>query len=317
MNGDLEVTSEAGLGSVFTFTAVLRSLDQRGFPALDPTAGCLEGKAVLLVDDNATSRRVLQSLLGRWGMTCIAVDTPFAALDLILADRRFDVAVIDMSTAEMNGQQLASSLREVASGTDLPLILLSSLVTRLAPEHRGLFAATLAKPVKTGPLRDALVGVVAPCDAPLPTTAPTGRRPDAGDAVPTPALHVLLAEDNVVNQKVATLMLVKLGHLVDVVCDGREAVEALRRGRYDVVLMDVNMPRMDGLEATAIIRSDLPSDRQPRIVALTASAMAEDRLACSRAGMDAYLTKPIRTHELSSALSAPAAGRAISVPTPS
>ena len=137
-----------------------------------------------------------------------------------------------------------------------------------------------------------------------------GRRGFDGSPISGPSLRVLLAEDNQVNQKVAQLMLAKLGHRVDTVADGREAVDAVHRTRYHVVLMDLQMPRLDGLRATEIIRAELPPDRQPRIVGMTANVFAEDRAACAAAGMDAYLAKPVRSGELAAVLDEPPTRRA-------
>jgi PAS domain S-box-containing protein len=310
MGGDLEVVSVPGVGSVFTFTAVLGSAaDSRQQPP-----GSLAGKTVLVVDDNTANRRVLRELVRGWGMVCTDVATPEAALDLVSAGRGFDVALLDMLMPRMDGQQLGGKLRATAAGRGLPLVLLTSLHAA-PPASRTLFAATLAKPVKSSALRACLLTVLAPVEAAMEVRAAGGRRTSDLPEVADRPLRVLLAEDNPVNQKVGQLMLAKLGQQVDTVGSGLEAVLAVRAGLYDVVLMDVQMPDMDGLEATRLIRTTVSADRQPQIVAMTASALVEDRAACTGAGMDAYLSKPVRTEELNAVLLASRSRRS-SEPTP-
>jgi len=261
------------------------------------------------------------------------------------------------------GIALAQQLRSVPAGEDLPLLLLSSMQSRLAHTERALFTATLTKPARADVLRAALSAALEPADATLTGIETAGGRRstdgvavrdasggalrdagggavrDAGggavrdtdggavlhdpdrcttarpalapglvggavsDSGPRPvSLRVLLAEDNVVNQKVARLMLTKLGHRVDIVSNGLEAVDAVGRGAYDVVLMDVQMPELDGLGATRAIRADHGVDRQPPIVAMTANVEVEDRAACTAAGMDGYLSKPVRLTDLAAVL---------------
>ena len=296
MGGDLTVTSEVAAGSTFTFTATLTGAADRRQPTSGPPTGSLAGRSALIVDDNATNRRVLQLLLQGWEMTSTQAATPAVALDLLTNGGSFDVAVLDMHMPGMDGVQLAAAIRALPHNNDLPLILLTSLQWRPTPQHRALFTATLAKPAKASALRDKLLAAAAPAQAALLAVETAGGR--RHDDAPAASLRVLLAEDNPVNQKVAQLMLAKLGHHVDTVSNGVEAVEAVRRATYDVVLMDVQMPHMDGLQATKIIRSQLPPDRQPAIVAMTASVLVEDRTACTNAGMDAHLPKPVRTQDL-------------------
>ena len=303
MGGDLQVTSEVDVGSTFTLTAVLTShADQRQADTPQPAVH-LAGRSALLVDDNSTNRRVLRLQLQGWGMTCTDVESPAQALELLASGRAFDVAVLDMHMPDMNGQQLAAALRQLPTGRDLPLILLTSLQWRPQPQQQALFAATLTKPIKSGVLQSKLLAVLAPVEATLLTVETTGgrRQQDAPGYCAEP-LRVLLAEDNPINQKVAQLLLSKLGHRVDTVSNGLEAVAAVRRTDYDIVLMDVHMPQMDGLQATELIRAELPAHRQPLIVAITASVLIEDKAACSRAGMDAYLPKPVRRQELAAVL---------------
>jgi PAS domain S-box-containing protein len=307
MGGDLDVGSELGVGSTFTFTALLRTRDERRHESHPPSAQSLNGKSALVVDDNDTNRFVLCQLLREWGMTCTDVATPTEALRLLTPDAGhspgFDLAMLDLDMPGMNGIQLAGALRALPTGSDLPLILLSSLNRRPEPEHQALFAAVLTKPTRSAVLRETLLAVLAPTERML-TAIETqgGSRATDGLAAQHGSLRVLVVEDNDINQMVARLILTKLGHHIDVVGDGLEAVRAVQSVRYDVVLMDLQLPGLDGPGATRLIRGQSPSIAQPFIVAVTASVLSEDRQACLDAGMDAFLTKPIRAAELAEVL---------------
>ncbi|HEU0101458.1 MAG TPA: response regulator [Mycobacteriales bacterium] len=314
MGGALDVVSEPGVGSTFTVAAVLGATSGR---RADPVPqASLAGRSALIVDDNATNRRVLRRQLQGWEMTCVDVAEPAAALQLVAGGARFDIAVLDMEMPLMDGQQLALTLRELPAGRALPLVLLSSVQARLEQQNTPLFAAVLMKPTRAAVLHDALAAVLAPADAALAALETAGgRRAPDGPALARPApLRVLLAEDNLVNQKVAQLMLSRSGHYVDTVGNGREALDALHRRPYDVVLMDVQMPVLDGLAATRQLRTELPAQRQPYVVALTASALPEDREACAAAGADAFLSKPVRQADLDAALAVAPARRRRAVP---
>jgi signal transduction histidine kinase/DNA-binding response OmpR family regulator len=299
MGGAVHVSSELGIGSTFTFTAVVgRCADAVLAKNVQPS-GPLVGKAVLVVDDNATSRRVLRDQLHSWGMVCTVAAAPAHALELVGSGAHFDVAVLDMHMPDMDGCELAVALHQLPAMANVPLLLLSSLKYRLPAHQRDLFAATLAKPAKASMLRQRLADALASGATVSKGDSSTTGQPSVQAPASSPqSLRVLLAEDNLVNQKVAQLMLAKLGHRVDTVNNGREALDATRLVDYDVVLMDLHMPELDGIAATRLIRAELPLARQPAIAAMTASVLVEDRAACTAAGMDAYLTKPVRRHEL-------------------
>jgi CheY-like chemotaxis protein len=197
----------------------------------------------------------------------------------------------------MDGAALAARIRE--AGHALPLVLFSSLGRREASD--APFAATLVKPLRQSQLFDTLVTLLGGHEAPRTAQPTTKPRIDAGMATRHP-LRILLAEDNVVNQKLALRLLQQMGYRADLASNGIEAIECVERQTYDVVLMDVQMPEMDGLEASRRIVATWPSDRRPRIVAMTANAMQGDRDMCLAAGMDDYITKPIRVERLVEAL---------------
>ncbi|MBA2389530.1 MAG: PAS domain S-box protein [Geodermatophilaceae bacterium] len=301
MGGELAVTSAVDTGSVFSFSLLAGRCDEVP-PAGSEPAVDLQGRTALIVEDNATNLRTLRRQLEDWGMRCASTDTPDVALALVAAGARYDVALIDMIMPAMDGQQLASDLHELPAGARLPIVLLASMGRPVERPATSGVAATLTKPVKATALQSALMTALS---GPVLEVLPAPVR-SLAEPLQAQRLRILLAEDNVVNQKVGQLMLDKLGHHVDTVGNGWEALQAVLHLPYDVVLMDVQMPEMDGLEATRRIRSDLPMRRQPRIVAMTASALVEDRTACREAGMDDYLAKPVRAADLAAVLNHPA-----------
>jgi CheY-like chemotaxis protein len=210
-----------------------------------------------------------------------------------------DLAVLDMHMPEMDGPELAQKIN--ALDAKLPLVLFSSLGRREAGDTEGLFSAYLSKPLRQSQLFDTLIELLAKDEAPRRAAAPAKSTMDPEMAARHP-LRILLAEDNVVNQKLAMRLLQNMGYRADLASNGIEAIESVQRQTYDVVLMDVQMPEMDGLEASRQITAKWPSDKRPRIVAMTANAMQGDREMCLAAGMDDYVTKPIRVERLIEAL---------------
>jgi CheY-like chemotaxis protein/HPt (histidine-containing phosphotransfer) domain-containing protein len=300
MDGKVSVTSRPGVGSTFTVELLVDpSGEENDHLALILD---LEGLSVLVVDNNATCLRVMSLQLANLGMVPTAVPTPAEALELARSGAHWDVAVVDMMMPGLNGAQLASALHETVGMAHLPVVLVTSVGTR-PPGAEAMFAALLAKPVKSASLLRAVSAALTGG----PSQDSRERQVPITRAI-TP-LRILLAEDNLVNQRVQQLMLAKLGHQVQTVVNGRLAVAAITARPFDVVLMDVQMPEMDGLEATRRIRAQIPADQQPQIVAMTASALVEDRDACNAAGMDNYLTKPVRATELKAVLTSIAAAR--------
>jgi CheY-like chemotaxis protein len=257
----------------------------------------LGGKRALIVDDNATNRRILSAQLARWSIKVRDTDSPQEALDLIRSGEKFDVCLLDLFMPGMDGIALADAIR-AAKPKEMPkLILVSSAAMR---EHGAKVDALLPKPVKPSALLDALVTVLA-------TDQGRMKLERAPDVVADPELakrhplRILLAEDNSVNQKLALRLLANMGYTADVAGDGAQALSSLDGSLHNVVLMDVQMPELDGLEATRRIRAQWP-DRKLHIIAMTANAMAGDREACLAAGMNDYVSKPIRVAELAAAL---------------
>ncbi|HET7033662.1 MAG TPA: response regulator, partial [Casimicrobiaceae bacterium] len=288
-----------GEGSTFSFTiqapiAELPSASHRDFVGEQPA---LSGRRMLVVDDNATNRKVLALQGAKWGMVVRDTESPDEALAWLQQNEAFDLAVLDMHMPVMDGTELAKRMRALRAA--LPLVLFSSLGRREADD--ALFAATLAKPIRQSQLFDTLVNLLAAEEAPKATATQAKPTIDPDMAAQHP-LRILLAEDNVVNQKLAMRILQQMGYRADLASNGIEAVESVERQPYDVVLMDVQMPEMDGLEASRRITRRWSPGQRPRIIAMTANAMQGDRELCLQAGMDDYLTKPIRVEKLVAAL---------------
>jgi CheY-like chemotaxis protein/nitrogen-specific signal transduction histidine kinase len=302
MGGQIWVESDLGEGTVFHFTIVAEAVpDVASRAHLLGEQPALRGKRLLIVDDNATNRRIVVQYARNWGMLPIETASPIEALAWIARGDPFDVGVLDVAMPEMDGVVLAAEIRRHRRVADLPLIFLSSIGQRESGADAIQVAAYLMKPLKPSALFNALIAVFAGQHAALARVVPGKPTLDPGMAKRRP-LRILLAEDNAVNQKLALRLLERMGYRADVAGNGLEAIAALERQPYDVILMDVQMPEMDGLEATREIRRRWSGPVRPRVVAMTANAMQGDRELCLEAGMDDYVSKPISADELVRAL---------------
>jgi CheY-like chemotaxis protein/HPt (histidine-containing phosphotransfer) domain-containing protein len=303
MGGTMWVESE-GLGRGATFHVTIRA-EATPQPTATPAPDVppqLRGKKMLIVDDNATNRLILTMQARAWGLEYRETASPREALVWIREGEHFDVGVLDMQMPDLDGIALAAEIRKLRDAQALPLVMLTSLGQRGTAQDTAAFAALLTKPLKPSQLLDALM------------TALTHQRPprEVARAAPEPAfdatmgqrlpLRILLAEDNLTNQKVALQLLGRLGYRADLAANGRQALEATEKQEYDVVLMDMQMPEMDGLDATRQIRARRGPSTPPYIVAMTANAMQGDREACFAAGMNDYVSKPIVPPALMAAL---------------
>jgi two-component system sensor histidine kinase/response regulator len=319
MGGQISVDSEPGKGSTFSFTArFLRQSADTVQQAPGPPPE-LDDVRVLLVDDNTTNLLIMHHQVAAWGMRDDAVPSGLDALDALrIAAQNGDpyrLALLDMQMPEMDGVMLSREIKSDLKIASTRLILMSSMGRRLTDEqmHAVGIEEFLAKPIRGAQLLQSICAVLAATTvnglrraaspaAPAPTV-PVSPPPRSGPSGPQPkALRILVVEDQIVNQKLALLMLQKLGYRADAVADGREAVEAMTRSPYDIVFMDCQMPEMDGYQATHEIRKHEGDRRHTVIIAMTAHALHGDREKCLDAGMDDYLSKPIRTKDLQDAI---------------
>jgi CheY-like chemotaxis protein/HPt (histidine-containing phosphotransfer) domain-containing protein len=302
MGGDVDVESLVGVGSTFHFhirvqsTHVPAGLNETSQP------GALAGMKILIVDDNATNRRLLTLQTKKWGIDCEASESGAAALEVLRGGKAFDAAILDMQMPGMDGVMLARNIRGEFPKLKMPLALLTSmgLWADTPKEETALFISCVNKPVKPTQLFSILVLIREGAKRSLPQ-APPPPKPESTLAQRFP-LQLLLVDDNVINQKVATRLLQQAGYRADVAGNGREALEAVQRHPYDMVLMDVQMPEMDGLEATRQIRKADLGRPSPIIIAMTANAMHGDREKCIDSGMNDYVTKPIQPEKLFKAI---------------
>ena len=301
MGGMITVDSELGVGTTFHLTIQATAVPDQQL-ALPPVEALLTDMRALIVDDNSTSRQILSKQIESWGMIPVAVASGAAALTLIEKEEPFDVAILDMVMPEMDGTTLASEIRKQRDTNTLPLIMLTSLGQPVGAAWKHLFADYLMKPIKSIQLYDVLLQVLGKQNG-RSSSAPHHKKPaidlKMGKHHP---LRILLAEDNLVNQKVARHMLERIGYRIDIAANGLETLTALRRQAYDVVLMDIQMPEMDGVKATKIIRHEWIQQKQPHIIAMTANALTGDRERFLDEGMDDYISKPVRLKKLIDAL---------------
>jgi CheY-like chemotaxis protein len=255
----------------------------------------IAGKRILVVDDNATNRKILKSQLEQWKLHPVMAASGNQALELLTSGIVFDLVLTDMHMPEMSGLELAGHIR--SRFPHLPMILLSSIGDELSKEQRNLFNFVLTKPIKQQVLCKHILSTFS-TTANLVTEkeTPSPQLLQAGFAEQYP-LQLLLAEDNPFNQAVATAILHKLGYQFDLAENGEQVLQKMQEKTYDVILMDVQMPEMDGLEATRLIRKTYTA-QQPVIIAMTANAMQEDQEECLQAGMNDYLSKPVNPDDL-------------------
>jgi two-component system sensor histidine kinase/response regulator len=303
MGGGIWVESVVGKGSTFHFTARFRLSDKEMTDSLSLKDQNIEGLRVLIVDDNATNRLVFHEMTSLWGLDPTEVaggEQAFAELERAHnAGRPYHLILLDLQMPELDGFEVAKRIRDNPIGTDLEILMLTSLGMKGDAERckEVGIGAYLVKPVKQAELLD---GIMLALGRPRTDKGPVITRHTIQDI--RRRLRILLAEDNIVNQKLALKMLEKRGHHVIIVSNGLDALDALEKERFDLVLMDVQMPKMGGLEATKRVRDSEKEEEHIPIIAMTAHAMKGDREMCLSAGMDDYVSKPIKADELFSVI---------------
>jgi PAS domain S-box-containing protein len=291
MGGAMWVESVISKGSTFFFTALFEAAEIVAPPlAVTRTTRLIKTVSILIVDDNATSRRILETQIKSWRMISASASSAREALRLV-ADKKFDLALIDSQLPDIDGIGLC---REIRQKSEIPLIFLSNSRNKISEADASLFQAQLLKPIKHSQLYQLILRLTG---ANRNETAPVvAHRFNASLGITRP-LRILLAEDNLINQKVSLKMLERFGYLPDVASNGRQAYEFAVRSNYDLILMDIQMPDLDGVEALHLIKAEL-GDRAPFIVALTAEALEGDRERFLRLGFHGYLSKPLQPAKL-------------------
>ena len=291
MGGEINVQSRENEGTIFSFH--IRVLPG-SIPIEDPVhlSGGIGGKQVLVVDDNYTNRCILEKQLQLWKLKPVIAGSATDALS-ILKTTRFDLVLTDMQMPGIDGSELAKEIK--LNYPALPVILLSSIGDERSKQHSELFKAVLTKPVKQEMLYKIICNELREKTKIAPEAEQTKSKfaPDFANRYP---MNILVAEDNLVNQKLTLKMLEKLGYQAALAVNGAEVLKQMENKSFDTILMDVQMPEMDGLEATRKIRSS--GSQHPVIIALTANAMKEDQDDCLQSGMDDFLSKPVKPEEL-------------------
>jgi signal transduction histidine kinase/CheY-like chemotaxis protein len=299
MGGHITVESEVGKGSLFTFDISVKVSRTIKYFGQNPVLidALLTGKKILILDDNRTNLDILELQCNMWQMQPFVFSDPDTAIASI-AEHDYDLAIIDMVMEQKDGVSVTKEIRQAYPQRNIPVILFSSLGFSHFKnnEEKGLFAAILTKPSKHSVLQKTLMDVLGKKENSAITTQKTAGPPP--ELLPEKAeVRILVAEDNDTNQKLIRKTLEKLGYLCDMVSNGAEAVEWSKRKLYDLILMDVMMPEMDGYEATRII-SSLPGSKKPVIIAMTANALSDDKMKAMEAGMDDYISKPFRIKDI-------------------
>jgi CheY-like chemotaxis protein len=293
MGGAINVVSAPGEGTTFTFSIQTTASRSSFLSYVHFNTEGLHGKKILVVDDNKTNRDILETQLTQWMFQPTVASSAEEAFKIMSAEDDFELVITDMQMPGIDGVGLAQTIRE--RNATLPIILLSSIGNEQKKQFEHLFSQILTKPVKQKVLSKAIASLLRKTGNPNTRVETVAPKLTENRAVHVP-LRILIAEDNPVNQTLAIRTVKKLGYEASLAENGILAIQEMQRFPYDIILMDVQMPQMDGLEATRVIRQS--GSVQPVIIAMTANAMTEDKETCLQAGMDDYISKPIRMEQL-------------------
>lgn len=295
MGGEMWVKSRVDVGSSFFFRIMLDTppIGDQALSTQYPTSNTSLAKNILIVDDNGSSRSMLKKSLADRGLQALVASSGAEALELLETGTAVDLALIDMHMPQMDVLMLARAIKQIKQRAVLPMILLTSVLDPPSQEAKGIFQLSLSKPIKLTQLYTTLDNIFARKNLPLKSADPNFISQKHGSD-----LKVLLVDDNRVNQTVGLRMLNRLGVHADIAQDGLEAIEAVHKGNYDLVFMDIQMPGLSGPEAAVQIRQQLPPKNQPLIIALTANEITEDQEPFANMGIDDYLSKPLRLEKL-------------------
>ncbi|WAC13604.1 hybrid sensor histidine kinase/response regulator [Dyadobacter pollutisoli] len=298
MGGNIYAESEVATGTSFYFTIHTEPSEDSVRLAGEMNGPGSEGKTILVVDDNKTNLRIIETQLKNWNLIPILASSGKEALRILSSNEKIDMVITDQNMPEMNGVQLAQKVRERFN--ELPIVLLSSVGDETRKNYAGIFCSILTKPVKHQRLGDVIKKELSKQVVTTDSSTAEGKSLLSTYFAEEFPLKILIAEDNAINEKLFVTVLTKLGYPTQVARNGKEALEEAKLQSFDIVFMDVQMPEMDGLEATRLIRK--LAIQQPYIIAMTANAMQEDREICLQSGMDDYVSKPLRYEEIKASL---------------
>jgi signal transduction histidine kinase/CheY-like chemotaxis protein len=293
MGGTISAESEVGVGSTFLFNIKTKAGQKAQRTYVNLTTADLYNKKVLVVDDNLTNRNILEAQLKQWHLIPLMAGSGKEGLKVLADYPDVDLIISDMSMPEMDGAAFVSGVKK--THPQLPIILLSSIGNEQSRQVAHLFNVILTKPIKHSILQKQIINLLKSNGSIVKEARTSKTQFDKGFALQYP-LDILVADDNAVNQKLTQQILNKMGYKPDVAVNGHDAVNAAANKPYQIIFMDVQMPEMDGIEATQFIRQNM--EQQPIIIAMTANALSEDREACLKAGMDDYLSKPMKLDEI-------------------
>ncbi len=294
MGGDINVESRPGVGTTFSFNILTTASEQPQRKYVHYNHPELDGKQILIVDDNTTNRRILHTQLEQWKLTPVLAASGREALGMLEAGSRFDLVITDMHMPEMDGVDLTKRIKQLRP--QLPVVLLSSIGDEHSRKFPNLFNAVLNKPIKQQALYRCIMQELKAKDKYEATINGESSIKNHANLAERYPLNILIAEDNIINQRLMVHVLNKLGYQPQLAEDGQQVLEKVVQHNFDVIFMDVQMPEIDGLETTRIIRRQ--EQAQPVILAMTANATKEDQQECLAAGMDDYISKPIQLNKL-------------------